>query len=184
MKLLQRFIFVFLLIPFQLFCNNDFIYNPFKKNYGSLLDYKRFNMFNQFSVFSISSKHYSGSYGVYLNTIQYNINNNLSAYVHLGKKFNFNSDDSFKLDERKDYLTGGTLIYKTKSDLTLGIEYGATPSLLNTMHYSSINPFYSDLHYLDNINTGKNLKLWMNKGFKNTQINFYIHYQEIESVEK
>ena len=184
MRLLQRFIFIFLLIPFQLFCNNDFIYNPFKKNYGSLLDYKRFNMFNQFSVFSISSKHYSSSYGVYLNTIQYNINNNLSAYVHLGKKINFNSDDSFKLDERKDYLTGGTLIYKTKSDLTLGIEYGATPSLLNTMHYSSINPFYSDFHCLDNINTGKNLKLWMNKGFKNTQINIYMHYQQIESVEK
>ena|GEM_PF-5191954 len=163
------------------YLDDQVIHNPFKDNYGSLLDYKRFNIFNQFSVFSFSSSRgHSGTYGLYLNTIQYNINSDLSAYLHLGKKFDFNSkEDSLEFNDKKDYLSGGTVIYKPGSDFTLGMEYGSAPGISPLNYSFSGNPFFSDSYYLPN-SDDKNLILWLNKGFNRNRFNIHLQVQQIE----
>ena len=84
--------------------DNNFALNPFKNNYKSILDYNRFKTFHQFSFFSVSSKYNSGSYGTYLSTIQYGINNNLTAQLHLGKSMNFNDKNSIESIKMKNWF--------------------------------------------------------------------------------
>ncbi len=180
MKILLKLIILYSLIPVNLLCSNDFINSPFKNNYHSLLDYNRFRTFHQFSFFSFSGNQNSGSYGSYLSTIQYSINNNLTANLHLGKTLNFNNNDGFKLDSTKDLLAGGSLIYKTKSDLTLGIGYGATPLNFtpSPFYFNSLSPF----SYLDNNYYKKNFQMWLNKDYNNSSFSIYIRYSQINPL--
>ncbi len=182
MKIKAAFILMFLIIPLFLSANNNnYIFNPFKKNYGGMLDFNRFNMSHQISLFSVSGKNYSKSFGTYLNTMQYGINNNWTAFMHLGKKMDFfNKNNSVKLDEKNDYLRGGSLIYKAKSSLTLGIEYGTTPNDFNSPF--SFHSFPS-LSYMPNIDHNETLKLWLNKSFRKNKINIHIQYQQMKLQE-
>ncbi len=187
MKKREKLILIFFIIPIYLLPlylsgnNNDHIFNPFKKNSGSMLDFNRFNMTHQISFFSISGKNYSRSFGTYLSTTQYGINNNWTAFLHLGKKMNlFSKKNDFKLDEKNDYLRGGSLIYRTRSNLTLGIEYGAAPNDFNFIHSPfSFNSFTSLPHTL-NIDHNNTLKLWLNKNFRKSKINVHIQYQQMK----
>ena len=183
MKILLKLIILFSFIPVNLLCSNDFIHSPFQNNYHSLLDYNRFRTFHQFSFFSFSGNKNSGSYGSFLSTIQYSINNSLTANLHLGKKMNFSNNDGFKLDSTKDLLAGGSLIYKTKSDLTLGIGYGTAPLDFNftpsSFHINSLSPFsyLYDYNYCNN-----NLNIWLNKDFKKSSLSIYIRYSQTKPL--
>lgn len=188
-SIIKKIVFLILFMTCTMYSANgpSFIHNPFKNNYGSLLNYNRFSMFNQITFLSLHSKNNSQSYGYYLNTIGYDINKSVTAYAHLGKKLNFQKKESMKFKNKQDYLKGGSVVYKPGNDFTFGASYGTTPVSLNCMSYGR-DPFYSSpfLHssYHPNINTDKNVNIWLNKGFSKNRINLSIQFQQVEYLQE
>lgn len=172
LKLLILLVFLF---PFPSEAQEeDMLLNPFKRDYGGLLDYRRFKNFQQFSFLSVSGSGPSRSLGLYMNTLQYNLRPGLEASLHLGKQFDFSGRESaFDLKRKEEYLAGGTLVYRAGKGFTAGIEYGDTPGSMD-----SFLPFMTQ-----GLTPDKNMKVWMNKAFGRSELNLYLQYREFKPAE-
>ncbi len=161
MKKLCYFI-VIVLIEISLYSQS--IYNPFQSKFqNSLLDFNRFQFYNQISLFSTYNNKKSYAGGVYLSTLQYNISPSFISYLHIGKQYEFLSEDKY-WNSPKDFLSGTTLIYNFSSTFNMGLEYGATPNLVNNF-YGTLPTDY--------------LHLWMEKKF-GRNVNFKIEYYQMK----
>lgn len=140
------------------------IYNPFQSKYQySMLDFNRFQLYNQMSFFSVFNSKTSYSTAMYLATLQYTISPTLNSYLHIGKQYNFTSSDNLAFNSQKNFLSGATVIYTPTSTLNIGLEYGTTPGFLNN--------FYG-------IVPDRYLHLWVEKEF-GKNINLKVEYYQI-----
>lgn len=157
---------VLILSFFQLaFSLDQQIYNPFQSKYRySMLDFNRFQLYNQISFFSVFNNKTSYSTGMYLSTLQYTISPTLNSYLHIGKQYNFSSSDNLPFKSQNNFLSGATVIYTPTSTLNIGLEYGTTPRFLNN--------FYG-------IVPDKSLHLWVKKEF-GKNINLKVEYYQIK----
>ncbi|MDD5066713.1 MAG: hypothetical protein PHF84_06660 [bacterium] len=170
-RFLITFLFLSALFPLSGSQDEGYILNPFKKEYGSLLNYSRFKTFNQISFSAASSPHGSRSFGTYLSSMQYSVNNNMDVSVHLGKKFDFNQKDkAWDFERKEDYLTGGSVVYRISPGFKMGFDYGDTPGSVNYFM-----PFLSS-----DITVDKNMKFWLNKDFGKSDLGIYINYTELK----
>ncbi len=158
-----------------LVCNvhagNDFasksIINPFSvDNYSSgLLSYDKFNMHHLFMFSSVFGNNKSLYSGVYLNSIEYKISPYLTSIVHLGEKANYFSFSNEK-NNTKDFVYGGTLLYKPSNSFKIKVEYGTTSDSLQ-----------NNFEFYPQPEINKNMRVWLSKKFgKSTSLFISVQY--------
>ncbi len=161
-----------LLISINLYSYNTFnslftpgIYNPFNR-YNKIYGSNHLNFHHTF-LFTASSFSYGSFYkGIYLNSLEYNINNKMTSYIHLGEEMGYYNINTFSFN-KKNFLYGATFYYHPSKNFSLKIEYGATPSNVNSFNYYGGNcSISSSMSVIINNLINKNSSLTINVNYK------------------
>ncbi|HUU44331.1 MAG TPA: hypothetical protein VM118_01250 [Acidobacteriota bacterium] len=122
----------------------------------SLLDPSRFKMSQSYTMSYFSGSGYSGSTGLYMNTIEYRLSEPLTVrvglgYLHQPLGFLSNSGASSKLSEGR-LLPSFSLLYRPSNKFQLLIDYRTVPAIgeyggLGRHGISPYSGFYDPWHW-------------------------------------
>ncbi len=156
----------YVVIIFLLFVNISFL-NATSNNFNlfgndrfrnSFLGYKRYEIFNQISMYSFINNGKSFTTSLYTATLKYRVSSPLTAYLQFGEQYNFSN---INIENKGNFLSGITLIYNPKKSFKIGVEYRDMPLMDSSYNFS----------------TDKYIHLWLDKKF-GENFHFKVEYYQ------